>query len=168
MTKNKLVGNSENKNTLDDLSGRFLAALKMVGYSGYRLAKEIDEINPQTVIHIRAGRNLPSTKVIYAFLKKFPNINAHWLFTGEGLPQIKPKIGKEIESDTYAEILNGIPVEEIINYIQNHQTRFDESEIFKTFLEYHAQARLDERMGDLEGKVEKILKIIERLPPTNK
>jgi phage repressor protein C with HTH and peptisase S24 domain len=69
---------------ISDLSNRFLTAINKLGISGYRLSKEIPEISQSTLTHIKSGRNEPSKTVMDLFLKKYPEISAGWLLTGEG------------------------------------------------------------------------------------
>jgi phage repressor protein C with HTH and peptisase S24 domain len=68
------------------VSDRFLAAIEMLGLTGYGLSKEIPEITPSKLSHIRKGRNEPSKPILAAFLKKYDQINPVWLYTGEGEP----------------------------------------------------------------------------------
>ena len=146
------------KNSVDNISERLLLALDIVGYSAYRVAKEVDGITQQTFVNIRSGRNAPSTKVIAVFLKKFPAINGHWLITGEGLPTIEATINDNNKKQPYAQLLHKIPVDEIIAYIrENEQTRgFHKSDVYNLFLEIRTQKKLIEKMNNLENKVQEL------------
>ncbi|MBW6537055.1 MAG: helix-turn-helix domain-containing protein [Mariniphaga sp.] len=42
------------------------------------------EVQRSNISHILNGRNKPGASFIEKFLLSFPNVNARWLFTGEG------------------------------------------------------------------------------------
>ena len=160
---------TKKKNVFSGISKRFLLAMETVGYSGYQLAHEVDGISQQVLTHIRTGRNIPSVKIIYAFLQRFPHINANWLITGKGsilsneIPDMRsPDFDRGAERPHFAEILDGIPVDEIIVYIQKYeQTRgFNKSEIYKMFLELRMQKVLLEEKERAEARYVELLKTI--------
>jgi predicted transcriptional regulator len=45
---------------------------------------DILEVQRSNISHILNGRNKPGASFIEKFLLAFPNVNARWLFTGEG------------------------------------------------------------------------------------
>ena len=148
---------TDHKDTVSDISKRFFLAIEMVGYTRYRLAKEVKGISQQTLTNIRAGKNAPSTKVIHAFLEKFPIINGHWLITGKGDPK---NDDKAIESPSYDKILQKIPVDDIITYMQSREATkaFYKSDMYKTFMELQSHREIMEKIAALETKVDEILK----------
>ncbi len=149
----------ENTKELSGLSERFLAAIAIVGYTGYRLAEEIDVISSPILTHIRTGRNEPSTKIIIAFLDKFRFINARWLLTGEGNPKVDLGVN-DLTGVSYSEILHEIPITEIVAHLQNNEVArgFDKDAAYNLFLELRTQGRLIERMKVLEAKMDEVLK----------
>ena len=153
------MGTKEKTKELSGLSKRFLMAIDMVGYTGYRLEKEIGIISQAIITHIRAGRNEPSMPVVIAFLKKFPAINGHWLLTGSGQPILESEADGKNDGSSYDKILHGIPVEKIIMYIQNNEVSrgFDENSIYNLFLEIRTQKKLLGKMKELEEKMNEIL-----------
>jgi phage repressor protein C with HTH and peptisase S24 domain len=44
----------------------------------------ITKVQRSNISHILNGRNKPGASFIEKFLLAFPNVNARWLFTGEG------------------------------------------------------------------------------------
>ncbi len=90
---------------ISDLSNRFLTAINKLGISGYKLSKEIPEISQSTLTHIKSGRNEPSKTALDLFLKKYPEINASWLLTGEG-SIIKSDISSEAKQIADVQFLN--------------------------------------------------------------
>ena len=148
---------ADKKNISGDIAKRFFMAIEMVGYTRYRLAKEVKGVSQQTLTNINAGKNAPSTKVIYAFLEKFPSINGHWIITGKGNPK---NSDEAIESASYNRILNKIPVDDIIAYIQgNEATRaFHKSDLYKTFMELQSHRQIMEKIETLEAKVDEVLR----------
>ena len=152
------------------MSKRFLLAMETVGYSGYQLAHEVDGISQQVLTHIRTGRNIPSVKVIYAFLQRFPHINANWLITGKGhilsneIPDMRsPDFDQETDRPHFAEILDGLPVDEIIIYIRKYEQArgFNKSEMYKMFLELRVQKALLEEKERAETRYVELLKTIQ-------
>ena len=81
------------------MNERFLKAIDEIGYTGYRLAKEMPEISNSMLTHIRNGRNEPSKKVLKAFTEKFPQISYPWLLTGKG-EMLKESTLSEIKEPT--------------------------------------------------------------------
>ncbi|WP_372949046.1 helix-turn-helix domain-containing protein [Mariniphaga sp.] len=45
---------------------------------------DILEVQRSNISHILNGRNKPGASFVEKFLLAFPNVNARWLFTGEG------------------------------------------------------------------------------------
>ena len=154
------MSKKDNKKDISGLSKRFLLAMEMVGYTGYRLEKEIDIISQPIIAHIRAGRNEPSMPIVLAFLKKFPSINGHWLLTGLGSPMLELNKDDQHEGSSFEHILHGIPVAEIVSYLKNNETArgFDKIDAYNLFLEIRTQRKLLEKMKALEEKVNGILK----------
>lgn len=150
------------------IAERFIKALDHVDYTGYRLAKEVDDISQQTITHIRKGRNAPSTKIISAFLEKFPAINGHWLLTGQGAMLLEDKEDSgftlEAGSEDVARVLDHLPVDGIVEYIQkNENTRgFTTSEMYKMFLEIRIQRRLLEEMKEMQTRYETLLEHLKK------
>lgn len=161
---------TKKKNDLSGISKRFFLAMETVGYTGYQLAHEVDGISQQVLTHIRTGRNIPSVKIIYAFLQRFPHINANWLITGKGsilsneIPDMRsPDLKQETERPHFAEILDGIPVDEIIIYIRKYEEAkgFSKSEIYKMFLELRVQKALLEEKERAEARYVELLNMIQ-------
>tara|TARA_R110002051_G_scaffold224048_1_gene287243 strand:- start:4468 stop:5229 length:762 start_codon:yes stop_codon:yes gene_type:complete len=84
------------KKQIPDINKRFLQVMEENDYSGYKFAKEFKEVSESKLTHIRSGRNQPSTDLISALIKKFPNISYNWLLAGEG-EMLKDGIVKEPE-----------------------------------------------------------------------
>lgn len=149
------MAKKERKDLVSGISERIFLALDMVGYSAYRVAKEVDGITQQTFVNIKSGRNAPSTKVIAAFLHKFPTINGHWLLTGEGLPRLEPVPEDESGKLAYAQRLHDIPIHEMVTYIQDNEIArgFHKSDTYNLFLEARTQKKLIEKMNELEARI---------------
>lgn len=150
----------DNKESLSDLSKRFLSAIEMTGYTDYHSENETDVVSQATITQIRAGRNEPSMPVVTAFLKKFPSVNGHWLLTGSGKPLLKIYSGNRRGYSSYEQLLHGIPVKEIVLYIDNHEfsRAFNKTDIYNLFLEVRTQRRLTQEMQALEARLEKVMK----------
>jgi hypothetical protein len=70
--------------TIPPISERFLAIIEYLGITGYALSKQIPDITPSKLSHIKNGRNEPSKPIMSLFLKQYSQINPEWLLTGEG------------------------------------------------------------------------------------
>ena len=152
---------NKEKKELSGLSSRFLLAIEIVGYTNSRIIKEMDVLSPPILNHIKTGRNDPSTKIITAFLKKFPAIDARWLITGAGQPEADTAgMDRAIENMDYTQILHRIPPDEIVTYIHHYRkTRnINEDTIFRGLLEEYIQDQVMEGLKALQEKVERIEK----------
>ena len=161
---------TKKKHDLSGISKRFFLAMETVGYTGYQLAHEVEGISQQVLTHIRTGRNVPSVKVIYAFLQRFPHINANWLITGKGsilsneIPDMRsPDFEQETDRPHFSEVLDGIPVDEIVVYIRKYEQArgFSKNEIYKMFLELRVQKALLEEKERAEARYVELLKAIQ-------
>jgi putative phage repressor len=65
-----------------DINKRFIEVMKYKGYSGYKLAQEIEGLSEAKIAHIRSGRNKVSSEILKLITNKFPDINPIWLLTG--------------------------------------------------------------------------------------
>lgn len=91
------------------------------GFTGYRLAKEIDEITSSKLTHIKSGRNRPSLEIIDALVKKFPRISKVWILTGDGEMLVTEKRDlspKAEEPDIRHEYVNSLTVDQPLELFQ--------------------------------------------------
>lgn len=68
---------------IPEINQRFIEVMKYKGYSGYKLAQEIDGLSEAKITHIRSGRNKVSSEILKLITNKFPDINPIWLLTGK-------------------------------------------------------------------------------------
>lgn len=64
-----------------EIKDRIAKIIKKNGLTSQQFAEMIDS-QSSTISHILGGRNLPSFKIIYSILDKFPEINPDWLIFG--------------------------------------------------------------------------------------
>ena len=103
-TKQKLSDIPENNR-------RFMEVMKYKGYSGYKLAQEIEGLSESKIAHIRSGRNKVSSEILKLVTDKFPDINPVWLLTGHE-SMIKGEKAPNEQISTLAPVL----AEDVINY----------------------------------------------------
>lgn len=96
---------------IPEINQRFIEVMKYKGYSGYKLAQEIDGLSEAKITHIRSGRNKVSSEILKLITNKFPDINPIWLLTGKET-MIK---GENAPEKT---ITSSVPIiaNEVINY----------------------------------------------------
>lgn len=68
---------------IPEINQRFIEVMNYKGYSGYKLAQEIDGLSEAKITHIRSGRNKVSSEILKLITNKFPDINPIWLLTGK-------------------------------------------------------------------------------------
>ena len=68
---------------MDTIHERFSLMLRELGLTAYQLAQDVGE-NPSKLYNIMNGKAKPSFSTIEVILNKYPQVNGHWLLTGEG------------------------------------------------------------------------------------
>ncbi len=115
------------KKNLPEINKRFLLVMKENNYSGYKFAKEYDNVSESKITHIRSGRNEPSKDLISSLLDKFPDTNYNWLVNGKGnmttdLYQTEDNQPQVLEEHNLGFSINTVPLinqYDQKNYIQN-------------------------------------------------
>ncbi|NPA43032.1 MAG: helix-turn-helix domain-containing protein [Chlorobi bacterium] len=64
-------------------SDRLQMFLQVTGLSPSRLAEKLG-VQKSSISHLLSGRNRPSFDFLSKFARAFPDVNMHWLLTGEG------------------------------------------------------------------------------------
>lgn len=95
--------------SIPDVNKRFIQVMESKGYSGYKLAKEVEGFSESKITHIRTGRNKVSSDMIELLVRKFPDTNMSWLLTGKG--NMLNTSGPEVEEDHFEEEENFLKTE---------------------------------------------------------
>lgn len=66
-----------------EFANRLKKILDYYGLSATAFSEKID-FNRSTISHLLSGRNKPSLEFVMKVLKKFPEVELHWLLNGKG------------------------------------------------------------------------------------
>lgn len=90
------------------MKNQIIRIMEAEGMSPARFADEIG-VQRSNVSHILSDRNKPSYDFITKILKRFPEINAEWLLTGQG-SMIRTNQSEKSQTETEKKLFDNKPI----------------------------------------------------------
>lgn len=136
---------------MSDITKRLRQIMESNGLNYKTLGEKLD-ISDVAAGNFVKGTTKPSFDVLQRFVKVFPNLNSHWLLTGDG-----PKERTEGGDVGFLTFKNEV---EILKFIDNNPERFEKLD---SYLPAMKKVKEDNKYRELEKKMVEITRTLEAL-----